>query len=95
MDKRAEYVEKLSAQMVEWDNQIDRLRDQAKSTATGSGTDHSTAIEALQRKRDEAALKLQGISAAGDHEWEEVKEGTDRVWGEVSTLLRDAVMKIK
>jgi len=31
MDKRTEYVEKLSAQMVEWDNQIDLLKDKAKS----------------------------------------------------------------
>lgn len=95
MDKRTEYVEKLSAQMVEWDNQIDRLKDKAKSASADAGTDYAGAIEALQLKRDEAARKLEGISAAHDDEWEELKSGTDQVWGEVRTMLRDAVMKIK
>jgi hypothetical protein len=49
----------------------------------------------LQLKRDEAAVKLQGISAAGDDEWEDLKKGTEQVWGDVRTMLRDAVMKIK
>jgi hypothetical protein len=95
MDKRTEYVERLSAQMVEWDNEIDRLKDKAESATPESKTDYSQAIAALQLKRDEAALKLQGISAASDDEWEDLKTGTDQVWGEVRSILRDAVLKIK
>jgi chromosome segregation ATPase len=95
MDKRTEYVEKLSAQLVEWDNQIDQLKDRVKSLAPGSNEDYSPAIEALQHKRDEAALKLQGISAASDDEWEDLKTGTEKVWDEVRNNLRDAVLKIK
>ena len=30
MDKQTRYVEKLSAQMVEWENQIDELKDKAE-----------------------------------------------------------------
>jgi hypothetical protein len=95
MDKRTEYVEKLSAQMVEWDAQIDRLKDKAESAPPGSKSDYSNAIATLQLKRDEAAVKLQGISAASDDEWEELKTGTDHVWGEVRTILHDAIMRIK
>ena len=95
MDKRTEYVEKLSAQMVEWDNQIDLLKDKAESAAPEAKSEYSNAITALQLKRDEAAVKLQGISAASDDEWEDLKAGTEQVWGEVRTILRDAIMKIK
>jgi hypothetical protein len=95
MNKRTEYVEDLSAQMVEWDNQIDRLKDKAKSAKPDVKPEHDSAIEVLQQKRQEAALKLQGISAASDDEWEDLKTGTDQVWGEVRTILRDAVLKIK
>jgi len=94
MDKRTEYIEKLSAQMVEWDKQIYLLKDKAESAAPGSRPEYSGTIAALQLKRDEAALKLQGISAASDDEWEELKTGVDHVWGEVGTILHDAVMKI-
>ena len=95
MDKRTEYVEKLSAQMVEWDAQIDLLKDKAKSSSPDAQDNYSDAIAALQLKRDEAAIKLQGISAAGDDEWEDLKSGTEQVWGEVRHILHDAIMKIK
>lgn len=95
MDKRTEYVEKISALIVQWDNEIDRLKDKAESATPESKSDHSQAIAALQLKRDEAALKLQGIPAATDDEWEDLKTGTEQVLGEVRTMLRDAVMKIK
>jgi hypothetical protein len=95
MDKRTEYVEKLSSQMVEWDAQIDRLKDKAKSATAESPFNYSNAIEALQLKRDEAAIKLQGISAASDDEWEDLKTGTDQVWDEIRTILHDAILKIK
>ena len=95
MDKRTEYVEKLSAQMLEWDAQIDRLKFKAKSATPEARLEYSNAIAALQLKRDEAALKLQGISAAGDDEWEDLKTGTEQIWGEFTTILRDAIKKIK
>lgn len=95
MDKRTEFVEKLSAQMVQWEVQMDRLKDKAESAAPDAKSDYLQAIAALQLKRDEAARKLQGIAPASDHEWEELKTGTERVWGEVRSILRDAVVKIK
>ena len=52
-------------------------------------------IDALLLKKKEAELKLQGISAASDDTWEEMKEGTENVWNEVRSDLHDAILKIK
>jgi hypothetical protein len=95
MDKRTEYIERLSAQMVEWDAQIDLLKYKAESATSEVTFDYSNAIATLQFKRDEAAKKLQGLSAASDDEWENLKAGTEQVWGEVSSILHDAIMRIK
>lgn len=95
MDKRTEYVEKLSAQMVEWDSRICLLKDKAESAAPETKFELSNAVALLQLKRDEAAAKLQGISTASDDEWEELKTGTEKVWDEVRSILHDAVMRIK
>jgi len=94
MDKRTEYVEKLSAEMVEWDRQIELLQDKAESATPEEKLEGSHAIAALQFKRDEAAQKLQGISAASDDEWEDLTAGTEQVWDEVRTILHDAIVKI-
>jgi len=37
MDKRTEYVDRLSAQMLEWDAQIDRLKFKATATRPRRG----------------------------------------------------------
>ena len=65
MDKRTEYAEKLSAQMVEWEAQIDRLKIKASSSTSEARHEYASTIAELQHKRDEAALELQGISSAG------------------------------
>jgi len=52
MDKRTEYVEKLSAQMVDWDVQIEQLKDKAKVPAE-TKFDYAKLIAALQLKRDQ------------------------------------------
>ena len=95
MEDRTEYVEKLSAQMVEWDRQIELLKDRAENASPEDKYEYSGSISALQLKRDEAAEKLQGISTASDHEWEELKDGTERVWGELRSILRDAITDVK
>jgi hypothetical protein len=95
MDKRTEYVEKLSAQMVEWDVQIERLKDKAESATPEEKFEYSNTIAALQLKRDEAAVKLQGISAASEDEWEDLKTGAEQIWDEVGTILREAIRKRK
>ena len=95
MDKRTEFVEKLSAQMVEWDVKIDLLTEKAESATPEDKYEYANTIAALQLKRDEAAMKLQGISAASDAEWEELKTGTEQVWSEISNALCAAIMKTK
>jgi len=95
MNKRTEYAEKLSAQMVEWEAQIDRLKIRATSSTSAARHEFASEIAALQLKRDEAALKLQGISAAGDVEWEDLKAGTEQIWGDFTRMLGNAIKKIK
>jgi len=95
MDKRTEYVEKLSAQMVEWDVQIDLLKDRAESATPEAKFDYARLIAALQLQRDQAAIELQGIAAASDDEWEDLKAGAEQIWNEVQNVFTDAIKKIR
>lgn len=92
-DKRTLYVEKLSAQMVEWDVEIERLKDQADNATAEEKAEYLKTIAALQLKRDQGAEKLQGISMASDDEWEDMKTGAEQIWGEIKGMLRDAIKK--
>ena len=94
MDKQTEIVERLSAQIVEWDAQIDLLRDKAESALPGKKSAYFDEIQALQVKRDEAALELQGIGTTTDDEWGDVKAGSEGVLDEVRSMVSDAITKI-
>ncbi len=93
MNKRTEFVEKLSAQIVEWNVQIDRLKDEAESASAEAKFEYAKTVAALQLKRDQAAEKLQGISVASDDEWEDLKTGAEQIWGEIKGLLKDVTKK--
>lgn len=93
MDKRTEYVEKLSAQMVEWEVEIERLQQQSENATAEGRAESARTIAALQLKRDQAAEKLQGIATASDDEWEEMKTGAEQIWTEVKELLRGIIKK--
>ena len=95
MNKRTEFVERISAQMVEWDTQIDQLKFKVESAIPEVKQDYVHALSSLKIKRDQAAAKLQGISAASDHEWEELKESTEKVWDEVRADLHTAILNVK
>lgn len=92
-DNRTKYVEKLSAQMVEWDVQIENLKDKAENATTEAKSEYTKVISALQLKRDQAAEKLQGIVVASDDDWEDMKEGAEQIWDEVKGLLRSVFKK--
>lgn len=93
MDKQTEYVEKLSAQMVEWEVQIEMLKEKAENATAEEKYEYSRTIAAVQLKRDQAAEQLLGISAAGADEWEDMKTGAEQIWDEVRGLLRDTLRK--
>ena len=93
MDKQTELVEKLSAQIVEWDVQIDRLKEQSENATAEAKLACSKAVSALQMKRDQAAEKLQGIGMVNEDEWEDIKDGAEQIWDEVKGLLRDVIKK--
>jgi DNA anti-recombination protein RmuC len=92
-DKRTRFVEELSSQMVEWDVQIERLKDKAQSATAEMSAEYSKTISVLQLKRDQAAEKLQGIDMATDDEWEDMKEGAEQIWDEFKALLRNTIKK--
>jgi hypothetical protein len=94
MDQRTNYVENLSAQMSKWDVQIDRLKNQAEAASAEANFAYAKIVALFQWKRNQAAEKLRGIAAAGDDEWEAMKDEAEQIWAEVKWLLNDVAKKI-
>lgn len=93
--KREAYEKKFDAQLNEWSAQIALLRAKADNAKADANMDYHKTIEALQRKRDEAAAKLHDLKAAGDDAWEDVKKGAERAWDEVKSAYHEALSNFK
>jgi hypothetical protein len=94
MDKRTEYVERLSAHMLEWDSQIILLRNKSKHSLPDTKIEYSDTITELQHRRDVVALRLHGISDSTDDNWEELKTGTESALGDIRATFFNAVTKL-
>jgi len=95
MDKETELVEKISAQIVQWEAEIDRLNYRAENGSEQEKKACLAQIELLQRKREEAQAKLQGMGTENTDTVEDIKKGAHGVMDNVKSGLRDAILKIK
>jgi cell division protein FtsB len=95
MDKETELVEKISAQIVQWEAEIDRLSYQAENGSEQEKKACLAQIDVLQRKRAEAQATLQGIGTENTDTVEDIKKGAHGVLDNVKSGLRDAILKIK
>lgn len=94
-EKRKAYEEKLDAQLKEWNAQIALLKAKAENAKADTKIDYYKAIDALQRKHDEAKTKLKELKTAGDEAWEAVKAGAEKAWAEVKTAYHEVASKFK
>jgi len=95
MDRKREYVEKLSAQLVEWDRQLDSLSYKADSVGAELRAVYLQEINNLMLQRQAVELKLQKVAVVSNAPWQEMSEGSDDILDEVRTDLHDAILNIK
>jgi hypothetical protein len=94
-DKRKAYEEKTDAQLEEWNAQIALLKARADKAKAEAKIEYYKTIEALQRRQDEARIKLDEMKTAGDEAWEDLKTGAEKAWAEVKTAFHIAASKFK
>jgi hypothetical protein len=94
MSKQA-YQEKLEAQLAEWDAQLDLIKAKAKNLQADAKLEYERQIAALQQKRAEALAKLEDLYKRGEDAWEDLKEGTEKAWGEMGQAMERFVSRFK
>lgn len=90
MNKDA-YVERLKAQLDEWNAELDNLVANARATKAEASAKFQEQLASLRRQRDDAKQKLAEIQSSAGEAWVELKQGADDAW----TRLREAVRKAK
>ncbi|NUM65606.1 coiled coil domain-containing protein, partial [candidate division KSB1 bacterium] len=70
METKASYLQKLAAQLQEWDTELDQLRLKADQAKAGAKIEIEEQITELRAKKDAAMLKFNQLQEASDEAWE-------------------------
>ena len=93
-DKDA-YVQKLHAQIDEWDAEIEKLKTKVDNAKAESRLEYQKEIENLQLRRQEVGERLTKVRHALEGAWEDISAGAQNAWDAMDDALRSARSKIK
>lgn len=92
---RTAYIERIAAQLTEWDAEVEKLEDHARRQREQGRVLLRRRIQQMRSRRGVAETKLQQIRNASDGEWEGLRQEVDRAIREMKSTLHAAKAKPK
>ncbi len=80
MSKRDEYVEKMKAQLDQWNAEIAKWEAKAREAQAGGRAEYDKRLEAVREQRERAMYQLRLIQSAAGDAWQDLMRGTDEAW---------------
>lgn len=78
--KRDEYVEKMKAQIDEWNGKLQKWEKEVDKAQSGAKAQYQTQIDAMRRQRDEAIKRLDEMHSASEAAWKDLSLGFENAW---------------
>jgi hypothetical protein len=94
MDKKA-FIDKLTAQLKQWDADIEKLKARAEEAQGEAKTKYNKKIQDLRDKKEAARDRLEEVKQASEEAWEKLKSGTEKAFNEMKDSLHAALSKFK
>jgi len=95
MELQTAYKQKMSAQLKEWNAQINLLEAKAENLGADIKIKRAEELHALRAKQRVAAEKMQELEAASGEAWEQIKVTADKIWEELKFGVSEAHSKFK
>jgi len=80
MMRRDEYVEKLKAQLDEWNAEVSKWEAKTASAQAEMKAETAKRLEELRGRRDEAMYQLRLLQNASTDAWMDLMRGTEQAW---------------
>ena len=94
MDRKA-FIDKLTAQLKKWDDDIDKLEAKAQKAKADVRADYNKQIQDLRDKKKAAQGRLQEVKHAGEEAWEDLKSGAEEAYDSIKNAFQSAMSKFK
>ena len=80
MSTRDAYVQKLKAQIDDWNADIAKLEAKAGQAAADARVKYEQSLDSLRADRDKVGEKIEQIQKSSDDAWEEFQAGAQDLW---------------
>ena len=93
MSVKDSYIQKLKAQLDEWDAEIDRLKAKADQAEADLQLRYYKEVEGLRKRQIEARDRLDELRRSGEGAWEEFRDGVEKAWDELERGVKSALSR--
>ena len=80
MSTRDAYVQKLKAQIDDWNADITKLEAKAGLAAADMRVKYEQSLDSLRAERDKVDHKIEQIQESSEDAWEEFKDNAEDLW---------------
>jgi len=95
MVNRDEYIEKLKAQLDQWNAETAKWEAQTKAAQAGMRAEFEKQLAAFRQRRDQAIEQLRKVQSASGDAWMELARGADEAWAKMSEAFEKAHSQFK
>ncbi len=90
MTKRDEYVEKLKAQLDQWNAQVMQWEAKAREAQADVRANYEKQLDAFRHQRDEALEQMRRVQSATGDAWMDFMRGADDAWSKMREAFEKA-----
>ena len=90
MNKRDEYLEKLKAQLDQWNAEVAKWEAKAREAQADMRIEYEKQLEAFRSQRDRALEQMRRIQAASGEAWLDLVRGADDAWAKMREAFEKA-----
>ena len=90
MSSREEYVQKMKAQLDQWNAEVAKWEDKTRATQADMKAEYEKQLETLRSRRDEAMYQLHQMQAASADAWMDMVKGADAAWKAMGEAFANA-----
>ncbi len=90
MNKRDQYLEKLKAQLDEWNAEVAKWEAKNRSAQAGMRIEYEKQLEAFRRQRDQGLEQMRKVQAETGDAWVDLVRGADDAWAKMREAFEKA-----
>jgi GrpB-like predicted nucleotidyltransferase (UPF0157 family) len=95
MKDRKQYIDKISAQLKDWDDEINKLKTKVETVKAGSKEKYKELLNDYSAKKEAAQKKILELKNSSEDSWEELKKGSEIIWKDLKKTSTNVISNFR